>query len=50
MFRDSNGVYQAMIAKSVIQLVLGGCICLILMWIQLSGLADEDISCEVFDR
>ena len=49
MFCCSNAAYHSMLAKSVIQLILGGGMSMVLMWIQLKGLAEEDITCEVFD-
>ena len=50
MFRDSNGIYYSFIAKALIQLVFGGTIALLLLWIRFFGLSGEDIKCRVFTQ
>ena len=50
MFRDSNDVYAALLTRSVIQLVVGGLICLLTTWIFQYGLCQSNISCEVFSK
>ena len=50
MFQDSNGIYHSYITKSTIQLVLGGLISALLIWIYVFGLSGEDVGCIVFER
>ncbi|XP_059092608.1 uncharacterized protein LOC131887897 isoform X2 [Tigriopus californicus] len=50
MFRDSNGIYFAFIAKSIIQLGFGLLIASGLVFLQCFGLSQEEIHCQVFSQ
>jgi len=50
MFTESRGIRDAFIAKGIIQLIVGGAITALLLWILLFGLAPEQVACHFSDK